>query len=210
MNNFKINNFVVLIRNTSIDYFMEINLVFLSMNISPSKRWGFLLWLKINFNTFLHKCVFIPFALRYLPVFPSMVNAIIVKYIKSYNWFRLVYRNAIDFCMLIFILKKKPLLIFDFSAGFSNVFFKKLISSFMKVISKYLLNIFFHCFLVYSIPCYWYKCHSFIENLLFLSDSYEILFFVLHVLQFHYVSNHRMVNCSHNHPSWWVVSLHHL
>lgn len=35
MNNFKINNFVVLIRNISIDYFIEINIVLLSMNLSP-------------------------------------------------------------------------------------------------------------------------------------------------------------------------------
>lgn len=35
MNNFKINNFVVLIRNISTDYFIEINIVLLSMNLSP-------------------------------------------------------------------------------------------------------------------------------------------------------------------------------
>lgn len=44
----------------------------------------------------------------------------------------------------------------------------------------------------------------------FFQNSYGILFFIFQILQFHSMSNHCVVIYSHNHPSLWVISLHHL
>ena len=64
---------------------------------------------------------FNPFDLRYLLAFAFIVNAVIVKYINISNWLGLVFRNAIDFCMLIYTFKINSFM-FDFSADFDTIF----------------------------------------------------------------------------------------
>lgn len=76
---------------------------------------------------------FNPFDLRYPLAFAFIVNEVIVKYINTSNWLGLVFRNAVDFCMLIYTFKNNSLM-FNFSADFDT--FKKSISSLMTVIFK--------------------------------------------------------------------------
>lgn len=66
---------------------------------------------------------FNPFDLRYPLAFAFIVNEVIVKYINTSNWLGLVFRNAVDFCMLIYTFKNNSLM-FDFSADFDTIFQK--------------------------------------------------------------------------------------